>query len=53
MVERVREVKVEVIIDTNKQTHMQTFDIMDYTSLDELFSEAKKFAKEILQWRKE
>jgi len=48
MAERVREVKVEVIIDTNKQTHMRTFDIMDHDSLDELFEKAKDFAKEVL-----
>lgn len=48
MAEYVREVKVEVIIDTNKTTHMKTFDIMEYDSIDELFKSAKEFIKEIL-----
>jgi hypothetical protein len=48
MAERLRELKIEVIVDTNKTTHMRTFDITDYDSLDELFEKAKEFTKEIL-----
>jgi hypothetical protein len=48
MAERVRELKIEVIVDTNKTTHMRTFDIMDYDSLDELFEKAKEYTEEVL-----
>jgi uncharacterized protein (UPF0264 family) len=48
MAERLRELKIEVIVDTNITNHMLTFDIMDYDSLDELFEKAKEFTKEIL-----
>lgn len=46
--EYVREFKVEVIIDTNKATHMEIFDIMEYGSIDELFEKAKEYARENL-----
>ena len=48
MVEIVRDFKVEVIIDTNKETRMKTFDIIDHESMDDLFEKAKEFAKENL-----
>jgi hypothetical protein len=49
MAERLRELKIEVIIDTNKITHMRDFDISDYDSLDELFDKAKEFTKDFTE----
>lgn len=48
MAEILRELRVEVIVDTNKVTHMKTFEIRDFESLDELFKKAKEFTEEVL-----
>jgi len=48
MPEIVRQFRIEVIIDTTKATHMETFDIMEHESIDDLFERAKEYAKENL-----